>query len=1183
MHLDGNGGTVNGVDKVDLNFAIDEDIIVPTLERKGYKFTHWSKYDGDNLVEEVSTFPTICNFKDMKLVANWEPINYIVRFYYNHHPADEALTFFDVEAVYDEPVPVSNLEGMYGTDSFKGWAFAMNDLIPAIGKVVKEGTTTHYAYVYYPPTDSERTNIGNPTYEGEIINMYAVWESRHFYVYLHDAINDPITTDALRKIRNMIGYGYTYGFSEYLTGVEKQIGTVSDVEYVFSGWSTSEVELGDPNANSYVKYYDGQKSDYIFDQEKTPVINLYAVWVPKTDVATVVFDANGGTIGGENRRTVKFAKNDSLTFPDVEDVERIGYEFDGWYDEITGNTYDIDDDVNVDFDGIRVLKAKWTAGEYEIYYTISGEGTEIIEGSPASENREYFAKTYSGDELTTIADNNSFTRPGYKFVGWDTSPAATTVIYKPGDEVEPLAKAGGRIHLHAVWEQRTYTVEYYNSDGGLVGTNTLLVGKNVRILPNVAMGEESRDAGYDYTVGGVTYHFSSGQSVSANELKITSGLESDDSQMYLRSNRNITNTDESLFGGALIESEQLFGTSDDDSTLKLYGTTSEKSYMIDFDANGGEYQDGSQVSTSIAKKGESMENKYPTTNPTKEGNRFMGWTVNGSPFDAETYPYSESIIAVADWELVGSAPSDGDTGSTDSGDTGDTGGTDSGNTDSGNTDSGNTDSGNTDSGNTDSGNTDSGNTDSGNTDSGNTDSGNTDSGNTDSGNTDSGNTDSGNTDSGNTDSGNTDSGNTDSGNTDSGNTDSGNTDSGNTDSGNTDSGNTDTGSGDTGNKDNKTKTVSKPVSPSGGGPGGGGGGRAAGGIPVGTNPLTGTTPLAGTTPLGGTLQKDVLGACVVNAPIIEKDTKWILDANNERVGLNIRRDSELGTALLITEDVKTQYIDSGNADYIQVKNGFYSVGYKGTQYFFAFDDAGKMQKGLIKIAKDTPVYGIDEATQELVKLGEQDAAKYYLMESGDFEGALWSTPITANYVHYEFDNQGRIIKETSVSGTKVDNENADISWKYDPITNNWKYYEKDETGNVRYLQNEARGIDYKGKVYYYIFDENGNMQTGLTKFNGDMYYLQESGPLKGTVYVGKLELGGTQYVFDTDGKLVSSSKEALAYDDMSKVKVASLVTQNLFVEENKNTTDTTLPQIDTKNILPVDLGGFVAKVLKLSK
>ena len=135
----------------------------------------------------------------------------------------------------------------------------MNDLVPAIGKVVKEGTANHYAYVYYPPTDSERTNIGDPTYEGEIINMYAVWESRHFYVYLHDAINDPITTDALRKIRNMIGYGYTYGFSEYLTGVEKQVGTVSDVEYVFSGWSTSEVELGDydesidPSSSNAVK------------------------------------------------------------------------------------------------------------------------------------------------------------------------------------------------------------------------------------------------------------------------------------------------------------------------------------------------------------------------------------------------------------------------------------------------------------------------------------------------------------------------------------------------------------------------------------------------------------------------------------------------------------------------------------------------------------------------------------------------------------------------------------------------------------------------------------------------------------------------------------------------------------------------------------------------------------------
>ena len=174
---------------------------------------------------------------------------------------------------------------------------------------------------------------------------------------------------------------------------------------------------------------------------------------------------------------------------------------------------------------------------------------------------------------------------------------------------------------------------------------------------------------------------------------------------------------------------------------------------------------------------------------------------------------------------------------------------------------------------------------------------------------------------------------------------------------------------------------------------------------------------------------------------------------------------------------------------------------------------------------------------------------------------------------YEFDGQGRIVRETSLDGkTRIDDTTTktDTSWRYDPANNKWRYYVKDETGNTRYLRSEARGIDYNGQIYYYIFDENGFMKTGLTEFNGDTYYLQEAGPLKGTVYVGTTTLLGKEMTFDGQGKLVKTNEKK----NMKVMSVAEAKVNAYPVGENGD------PKEAKATVAASPSNKFTAKVMK---
>ena len=222
---------------------------------------------------------------------------------------------------------------------------------------------------------------------------------------------------------------------------------------------------------------------------------------------------------------------------------------------------------------------------------------------------------------------------------------------------------------------------------------------------------------------------------------------------------------------------------------------------------------------------------------------------------------------------------------------------------------------------------------------------------------------------------------------------------------------------------------------------------------------------------------------------------------------------------------------------ISIRDGMYKIDYLSSEYFFGIDADGIMMTGFVKTTGTTKQFAVDFATGYVVEGDKVEEAKYYLMESGIYMGVLWNQTIEINGILYEFDINGRIISETQI------NEEDNGMWFYEPETDDWKYLVQAVDGSLTYLMNETAAIPYMGQVYYYMFDEKGNMRTGFNDVNGKTYYLMESGALKGSIYVGELTVGDTVFTFNTEGVLVETSHSKVAALDSTQ-NAANLIIEN---------------------------------------
>lgn len=225
----------------------------------------------------------------------------------------------------------------------------------------------------------------------------------------------------------------------------------------FVGWSSDD--------NDDVEFSDG-KEVMNLTAEDGAIIDLRAVWIEDPAV-TITYTAedpahSSVTVASELLAPITGEASGS------EAIVGTGYEFKRWSDwagEVVGTESTFVPEPTSD--------GMWKTREYiahiePVSYTVrfdSNGGSGEMPDQPMT-----YDKTASLDECT-------FTRPGYRFTGWNTTFDGTGTQYKDEQEVLNLTgEKGAVVTLYAQWKKLEFTVNFHDGWGNLIATNSVPYG-----------------------------------------------------------------------------------------------------------------------------------------------------------------------------------------------------------------------------------------------------------------------------------------------------------------------------------------------------------------------------------------------------------------------------------------------------------------------------------------------------------------------------------------------------------------------------------------------------------------------------------------------------------------------------------------------------------------------------------
>jgi uncharacterized repeat protein (TIGR02543 family) len=159
---------------------------------------------------------------------------------------------------------------------------------------------------------------------------------------------------------------------------------------------------------------------------------LYAVWNTKMNL-----DANGGSAAGDTVTSVDYRFLSTLTLPTTSTYAKKGYEFAGWSNSPTSNIFVTTYRAAADAVGNPTVYAVWKKTINFVSKGSTGAApapVTIFEGG-------------AGVALPSAAQV-SLTRPGYKFMGWSTTPRGKVIK----NSASYLPKKAN-VTLNAIWKK----------------------------------------------------------------------------------------------------------------------------------------------------------------------------------------------------------------------------------------------------------------------------------------------------------------------------------------------------------------------------------------------------------------------------------------------------------------------------------------------------------------------------------------------------------------------------------------------------------------------------------------------------------------------------------------------------------------------------------------------------------
>lgn len=305
-----------------------------------------------------------------------------------------------------------------------------------------------------------------------------------------------------------------------------------------------------------------------------------------TKLAKVVFgiyNTNGSLTSSKNEVTKTNINATSYSITSSDDTILFSSLFQGNYVfKITG--YDVDGKSGSASFNFTVVKSGTTT--YTVSYNANGGS-----GEPSSQ-------TKIKDTTLTLSTQKP-TRDGFAFIGWATSPSATSAQYQPGGSYTSNAS----VTLYAVWEKQTYTISYNANGGtGAPAAQTKAFGYALALSTQVPTRSGYAFLGWATSSSATSAQYQPGDIYSTN------------------------------------------------ANLTLYAVWKTQTYTISYNANGGYSAPAAQTKT------HDVALTLSTQKPTRDGYTFLGWATSSSATSAQyqpggSYTSNANVTLYAVWQI----------------------------------------------------------------------------------------------------------------------------------------------------------------------------------------------------------------------------------------------------------------------------------------------------------------------------------------------------------------------------------------------------------------------------------------------------------------------------------------------------------------------------------------------------
>jgi len=446
---------------------LSENITAITLtnptQRTGYTFTGWKS--GSLAGDPITEISTGTHASNLSIWASWIANTLTVTYNANNGTGD-----------------MENSIHTYGIASnLTANGFARIGYTFLNWNTASDGTGTTYINNYAIPDTMKLTTTTLPLYaiwsehsytiNGEVIkysdaprtftatpptgHSFTHWTINHTTGLSISDLEDPILTIGIHQATPPANGATftvtaTYEINKYRItfNLNGGNGTIADIyEDYYTDISTRRPTNPIKTGHIFEDWYtdDGTfLNKFVFDRIPANDITIFAKW--QVGNFAIVFNSNQGTavpqIVGDFGTPITTPANPTRT----------GFVFDGWYTDngVWSNPYTIPSTMP---EGGAILFAKWNAQVLTVIYNANGG-----EGDMDDSNHVY-------DVQSNLAPN-MFTRTGWTFIGWSTTPGTQSVVYSNTIPVTmPMKQNGGDLPLYAQWRINPYTITFVLNGG----------------------------------------------------------------------------------------------------------------------------------------------------------------------------------------------------------------------------------------------------------------------------------------------------------------------------------------------------------------------------------------------------------------------------------------------------------------------------------------------------------------------------------------------------------------------------------------------------------------------------------------------------------------------------------------------------------------------------------------------